>query len=209
MVKVSKKANKKVLPFHKGKGSQREDKRPKIWDADELWNVAWTYIRSVIDTAREPFLILDADLRVLSANKMFYRFFQVTPQETEHKLVYELGDGQWNISTLTKLLEDILPKHKHFDDYVVDHVFPKIGRNVMLLNARRIYKTNEKVPIILLAMEDITRRKELEETLREYAGKLNTEVQKQTAALEARVVQLEDLKKESIVAVSPAEQTEM
>jgi PAS domain S-box-containing protein len=171
----------------------REDPRPKIWDAEELWKVAWTYITTVIDTAREPFLVLDADLRVLSANKVFYRFFQVTIAETENKLVYELGDGQWDIPDLKKLLENILPKNKHFNDYVVDHVFPKIGRNVMLLNARRIYKTGEKVPIILLAMEDITRRKELEEMLRDYAGKLNAELTRKTTGLETRVLQLEAL----------------
>ena len=137
MIRASKKKE-KILPSREG--SPKEDKRPKVWGAEEIWKVAWTYIRTVIDTAREPFLILDADLRVLSANKVFYQFFQVTPQETEGKLVFKLGDGQWDIPKLRQLLEDILPRNKHFYDYAVDHVFPKIGRNVMLLNARRIYK---------------------------------------------------------------------
>ena len=160
-------------------------------DADMLWRVAWTYIRSVIDTAREPFLILDADLRVLSANKTFYRFFRVTKKDTEGTLVYKLGDGQWDIPSLKKLLEKILPKHTSFADYKVDHVFPVIGRKVILLNARRIHATGSKVPILLLAMEDITNQKELEEKLRDYSVKLSEAVSVRTKELELRVQQLE------------------
>jgi len=162
-------------------------------DADLLWRVAWTYIRTVIDTAREPFLILDAKLCVLSANKTFYRFFDVTKKKTEHHLVYKLGDGQWNIPALRKLLEKILPKNTSFVDYQVDHVFPGIGRKIILLNARRVHTTTSNVPIILLAMEDITHRKEIEEKLRDYAVKLNSAVTERTQGLEARVKQLERL----------------
>src|SRR3989338_1691885 len=111
-------------------------KKPKIkngHEADLLWRVAWTYIRTVIDTAREPFLILDSKLRVLSGNRTFYRFFRVTRKDTEGTLVYKLGDGQWDIPALRKLLEKILPKNTFFTDYQVDHVFPGIGRKMMLL----------------------------------------------------------------------------
>ena len=159
-------------------------------DADKVWQVAWTYIRTVIDTAREPFLILNADLRVLSANKTFYRFFHVTKKDTEGTLVYNLGNGQWDIPALRKLLEKILPKHTSFVDYQVDHVFPKIERKIILLNARRVYTTG-KAPIILLAMEDITKQKELEEKLRDYAVTLNAAVSARTKELELRVRQLE------------------
>lgn len=69
-------------------------------NADQLWEVAWTYIRTVVDTMREPFLILDKDLRIISANKTFYGVFQVTKEETEGKKVYDLGNGQWNIPKL-------------------------------------------------------------------------------------------------------------
>src|SRR5579863_5073151 len=125
-------------------------------DADLLWRVACTYIRTVIDTAREPFLILDKDMRVLSANRIFYRFFRVTKKATEKTLVYKLGDGQWDIPALRKLLEKILPKNTSFVDYQVDHVFPGIGRRIILLNARRIYTAQNSRLILLLAMEDIT-----------------------------------------------------
>ncbi len=164
-------------------------------EADLLWRVAWTYIRTVINTAREPFLILDADLRVLSANRTFYRFFHVQKKSTEGVLVYKLGDGQWDIPGLRKLLEKILPKNTFFINYQVDHVFPVIGRRIILLNARRVYTAHTKIPILLLAMEDITKRKELEEKLRDYAGNLNAAVTERTRELESRVKQLEQLNK--------------
>ena len=164
-------------------------------EADLVWRVAWTYIRTVIDTVREPFLVLDAELRVLSANKTFYRFFRVTKKDTEGTLVYKLGDGQWDIAALRKLLEKILPKNTFFVDYEVDHIFPGIGRKMMLLNARRIHTAHSKLPILLLAMEDITKRKELEEKLRDYAVKLNAAVSTRTKELELRVKQLEKLNK--------------
>src|SRR3989344_2049240 len=149
-------------------------------DAEVLWRVAWTYIRTVIDTTREPFLVLDADLRVLSANRTFYRFFRVTKKATEHTLVYKLGDGQWDIPSLRKLLEKILPRKTFFTDYEVDHEFPGVGRKIILLNARRIHAAHSKVPIVLLAMEDVTQRKELEEKLHDYATKLNAAVSART-----------------------------
>lgn len=177
------------------KRSRRKKVVKSVHEADLLWRVAWTYIRTVIDTAREPFLILDSKLRVISGNRTFYRFFRVKKKATEHALVYKLGDGQWDIPALRKLLEKILPKNSFFSDYQVDHVFPGIGRKVMLLNARRIHTSNSKLPIILLAMEDITKRKELEEKLRDYAGKLNVAVSARTKELEQRVQQLERLNK--------------
>ncbi|MBI4087036.1 PAS domain-containing protein [Candidatus Kaiserbacteria bacterium] len=164
-------------------------------DADELWGFAWTYIKTVVDTLREPFLILDKDLRVLSANRTFYLFFKVEAEDTEGKLVYALGDGQWNIPKLKILLEDILPKNTFFEDFSVEHVFPKIGKKIILLNARRIHVADEDQPMMLLAMEDVTKQKQLEEQLREYTKKLTLEVAKRTAELEARVKELENINK--------------
>jgi PAS domain-containing protein len=126
-----------------------------------LWEGSWTYIKTVVDAAREPVLILDKEFHVLAANKPFYQTFRVEPKDTDGKLVYELGNGQWNIAALRKLLEGILPKHTFFKGFEVTHEFPHIGRKVMILNARQIYfkeeaKTLPFQPIILLAMEDIT-----------------------------------------------------
>jgi len=164
-------------------------------NADELWDVAWTYIRTVVDTLREPFLVLDESLGVLSANKTFYKVFQTTIEKTEHKKIYNLGDGEWNNPKLRILLEDILPKNTYFEDFKVEQVFPKIGHKILLLNARRIYREGEIKPIILLAMEDITKEKQLENQLRDYAKKLNVEVAEKTKQLELRVKELEKLNK--------------
>lgn len=167
----------------------------KSINADEIWEVAWTYIRSVVDTLREPFLILNEQLEVLSANKTFYATFQVKPEETEGKLVYKLGNGQWNIPKLKILLEDILPKNTFFEDFRVEHVFPKIGKRIMILNARQIFTAGEEKPIMLLAMEDITKQVLLEDQLKEYTKTLTLEVAKRTAELETRVKELEKLNK--------------
>ncbi len=169
--------------------------RKKDVNADELWEVAWTYIRTVVDTIREPFLILDKDLRVLSANRTFYVLFQVTVEETENKKVYDLGNGQWNIPKLKILLEDILPKNTFFEDFKVEYDFPKIGFKIMILNARRIHTTGKERPIMLLAMEDVTRQKQLEDQLREYTKKLTLEVAKRTSELEVRIKELERINK--------------
>ena len=92
----------------------------------------------IIQTVREPLLVLDSGLRVISANRSFYNFFKVTPEETAWKHIYDLGNRQWDIPKLRTLLEDIIPKNNSFDDYEVEHEFLSIGRKVMLLNARCI-----------------------------------------------------------------------
>ncbi len=114
------------------------------------------YLESIIDTIREALLILDKNLRVVSANKTFYQRFKVNKKDTEGILVYELGNGQWNIPDLKKLLEDILPSHNPFNGFRVEYNFPKIGRKVMLLNARQIKEKGSWQDRVLLAIEDIT-----------------------------------------------------
>jgi chemotaxis methyl-accepting protein methylase len=113
------------------------------------------FAESIVDTVREPLLVLTSDLKVRSANDSFYRDFQVTPEETENRLVYELGNRQWDIPALRRLLEEVLPTDKQFSDFGVEHEFDQIGFRSMLLNARRI----DDVQLILLAIEDVTERK--------------------------------------------------
>src|SRR5207342_695570 len=122
------------------------------------------YAQNIVDTVREPLLILDATLRVRSANRAFYQTFHVTPAETEGRLIYELGNGQWDIPDLRTLLEDIVPKSSVFDDFELDHTFPVIGRRVMLLNARKL-EAGHHGELLVLAMEDVTARKRAEEEL--------------------------------------------
>jgi two-component sensor histidine kinase/PAS domain-containing protein len=114
--------------------------------------VAREYSDKLIDALRDPFLVLDWDLRVKFANGPFYKTFEVQPSQTEGRLIYELGNGQWNIPDLRELLENILPRNSTFDDFHVDHDFENIGHRIMLLNARRI----DHLKLILLVIEDVT-----------------------------------------------------
>src|SRR5678816_312289 len=123
-----------------------------------------TYAQNIVDTVREPLLILDTTLRVRSANRAFYQTFHVTSSETENRLIYELGNGQWDIPALRTLLEDIVPKSSVFDDFELDHTFPVIGRRVMLLNARKL-EAGHHGELLVLAMEDVTARKRAEEAV--------------------------------------------
>jgi two-component system CheB/CheR fusion protein len=119
------------------------------------------FAENIIATVREPLVILDRDLRVVSANRSFYRTFKVTPKETEQQLLYNLGNGQWNIPKLRKLLEEILPQKTTVEDYEVEHYFETIGQKTMLLNARKIIEEEEE--LTLLAIEDISERRKYEE----------------------------------------------
>jgi len=121
-----------------------------------------TYAQNIVDTVREPLLILDTTLRVRSANRAFYQTFQVSLEETEDHLIYELGNGQWDIPDLRTLLEDIVPKSSVFNDFQLEHDFPAIGRRVMLLNARKL-QAGHHGELLVLAMEDVTERRRSEE----------------------------------------------
>lgn len=121
---------------------------------------------AIIATVREPLLVLDKELRIITANRSFYRTFQVKPAETEKRLIYDLGNRQWDIPGLRDLLENILPMNNVFEDFEVEHDFKSIGRKTMLLNARKIYREMNHVEMILLAIEDITERKKAEDQLK-------------------------------------------
>ena len=114
------------------------------------------FAESIIATIREPLVVLDGDLRIVSASRSFYETFGVVPAETQGRLLYELGRRQWDLPGLRRLLEEILAKNTHFEDFRVEHDFPVVGQKTLLLNARRIVSDNEGRSLILLAMEDIT-----------------------------------------------------
>ncbi len=154
----------------------------------------------IIATVREPLLVLDGDLRVISANDSFYRTFKVLRRWTEGRLLFEIGKRQWDIPRLRELLENVLLTDQHFQDFEVEHDFPKIGCRTMLLNARRLTKGKGNHDLILLAIEDVTARKRQEverqrllaeqQVLAEELATTNEELQVQAEEL---IVQAEEL----------------
>ena len=124
------------------------------------------FAEAIVETVREPLVILNQNLQVMKANRTFYETFQAAREETEERLIYDLGNGQWNIPQLRELLENILPAHATFRDFEVTHEFEHIGRKVMLLNASEIFNPNAQARTILLAIEDVTDRRRAEEALK-------------------------------------------
>jgi two-component system CheB/CheR fusion protein len=110
------------------------------------------YYKEITETVREPFLILNKDLTVITANLAFYHTFKVKKKDTEGRRIYDLGDGQWSVPALRILLENILPTHRILNNYAVTHTFPALGTKTILLNARQV----DSKQLILLAMEDVT-----------------------------------------------------
>jgi PAS domain S-box-containing protein len=148
---------------------------------------AQDYAENIVSTIREPLLVLDSNLRIISANPSFYQVFSTTSDETQGKLIYEVGNGEWNIPALQDLLENILPKNTSFENYEVDHEFTNLGRRIMLLNARRIHDERQQTQKILLAIDDITGRKQAEEKIKS----LNAALVQHATELEAVNKELE------------------
>jgi hypothetical protein len=160
---------------------------------ERLWEDSWTYIKTVVDVVREPILILDKNFCVMAANEPFYRTFQVEPKDTEGKVVYKLGNGQWDIPALRKLLEEILPKNTFFKGFEVSHVFPFIGPKIMILNARQIHFKEDTAfqPIMLLAIEDVTEMMTVAERLATHTTQFEAQMAEQTQRLGMHIEKLQ------------------
>lgn len=118
------------------------------------------FIRSIVDTVREPLLVLDESLTVIFGSESFYKAFHVSASETQGRSLYELGNGQWDIPDLRKLMEEVLPERKEIIDFRVEHDFPEIGHRKMLLNAREIRRQDQGQAFILLSIADVTPKKQ-------------------------------------------------
>jgi diguanylate cyclase (GGDEF)-like protein/PAS domain S-box-containing protein len=147
----------------------RGTKKCKAMVSEKSIKRSLEYAESIIDTVREPLIVLDQDLRIVSVSRSFYEVFKVKPEETVGQLLYDLGNKQWDIPRLRELLETILPQQSSFDNYEVEHDFANIDRRVMLLNARQIVGKRGKERIILLAIEDITARRKMEKEIHHIA----------------------------------------
>lgn len=151
------------------------------------------YAESIVEAVREPLVVLDSELKILTANNSFYDTFRVTPEETIGYFIYDLGNRQWDIPKLRVLFEDVLPRSTVFNDYEVEHDFLGIGKKTILLNARQIFRKKINSHIILLAMEDITERKKLAADLQKAHDRLESIVDKRTAELRGLKVQQHEL----------------
>jgi two-component system CheB/CheR fusion protein len=154
----------------------------------------------VIDTVRNPMLVLGEDLHVQEANTAFEVMFAVESDEIQGKLIYEISHGQWDIPELRRLLENILPDNAVMDDYELEHDFPQLGRRTLVLNARRI----DHLQLILLAIEHVTERKQARQTLERSRDELEQQVALRTAELQQQSVRLQLLVRE----LATAEQRE-
>lgn len=137
------------------------------------------YAESIVETIREPLVVLDTHLRVISANRSFFKTFKVAPEDTRGKVIYDIGNHQWDIPRLRELLEQIIPKNTSFDDFEVEHNFETIGHKIMLLNARRLHGGRNEKEMILLAIEDVTELRQTEKKLSESEadiGALNEQI---------------------------------
>ena len=132
-------------------------------DIDDARSLA----QAIVDTVREPLLVLDKELRVVAASRSFYLTFRVNREETHGQLLYSLGDRQWDIPALRTLLGKIVPEHAVLEDFQVEQKFPNIGHRTMLLNARKVFYEDNSHTTVLLAIEDITERKAAERELQE------------------------------------------
>lgn len=163
---------------------------------DQIWKESWTYIKTVVDVVHEPVLILDKNFIVMAVNEPFIKTFQVGRKDTEGKLIYELGNGQWDIPALRRLLENILPKNTFFKGFEVTHNFPIIGEKIMILNARQIYCEDKELqekcpPIILLAMEDITEMMAVAKQLANHTNQFEQAMLRRAEDLEIHIKMLE------------------
>lgn len=179
---------------------------------NEELTITRDYADAIIRTVRGPLLVLNKDLRIISANEAFYNAFKVAPNDTENRLLYDLGNRQWNIPKLRILLEEILPEKNTIEDFVVEHDFKDIGQKTMLLNARTLQQGPDKTSLILLAIEDITVRQQLEQQKDEFVSIAShelktpiTSVKAYTQILGKRFQKAGDIKSAELIAKMDAQ----
>ena len=166
-----------VLPYHTHDG-RTEGVVITLSDvAADALQEARLYAEAIVDTVREPLLVLDDGLRVVSANRAFYSGFHVAEKDTVGRLLYELGNHEWDIPQLRTLLAEVLPQKHVLTDFEVAHDFRTLGRRVMLLNARALVRRGDRPDLILLAIEDLTERRQMQEVLRETEARKQAEEQ--------------------------------
>ena len=157
--------------------------------AEDIVTEARDYAEATLSTARDPLVVLSGDLRFISANDAFYKTFKVSAAESEGRLIYELGGGQWNIPRLRELLEEVPSRNSIFNDFEVTLEFERLGRRSMLLNARTLQQTAGKPKRILLGIQDVTEMLQVQTQLRAQAEEL-TRFNRAAVGRETRMIEL-------------------
>ena len=155
----------------------------ELFDRNEQLNLSRLYADSIVTTIREPLVILNKNLEVKTANHSFYKRFRTSSEETEGRTIFELGNNQWDIPGLRKMLEKILPEKSSIVDFEVSHDFPSIGYRIMLLNAIQILRDNNEEQSILLAFEDVTEKRKIDKELKLFSEELEKQVLERTYSL--------------------------
>ncbi|WP_222185162.1 sensor histidine kinase, partial [Geminicoccus harenae] len=130
-------------------------------DLYRLLRTGHVQAQGMIDTIDDPLLVLDQGLCVQTASRAFYETFEVSRDETVGRPIYELGNGQWNIPELRRLLQEVVPKAHAVLDYELSHDFPSIGERIMLLSAKRLFHPDNNHPNLLIVIEDVTERRRI------------------------------------------------
>jgi len=190
-------------PFNRHELLARVKSLLRIKSLHEEVEEARELVESTINAVREPLIVLDQNLRVVTVSNSFYDFFTVKPEETVGQIIYDLGNGQWDIPRLRTLLEEILSLNSVFNDFEVEHVFESIGPKIMHLNARRIYQEFNHSQLILFAIEDVTEReyykRNLEIIVEARTSELalaRQEAEKGKEAAEEALLEIKKLKKQ-------------
>lgn len=136
----------------------------------DLFKYSLDYAEAIVNTVREPLVILNKELQVITANRAFYQTFNILPEKLENRPFYELGEGELNIPKFRKLLHRVLTKGTSFNDFEIEYHFPKIGKRILLLNARNFYRQINATPTILLAIEDVTKARSYDKQKDEFAS---------------------------------------
>ena len=155
----------------------------ELFDRNEQLNLSRIYAESIVTTIREPLIILDKSLRVKTANKSYYEKFKTTEEETEGKLFYKIGNGQWNIPALRSVLEKILYDEIKITGFEIKHDFDTMGERIMLLNASRIFRKDNTEQLLLIALEDVTETKKMQADLKKFTDELEKKVEERTISL--------------------------
>lgn len=177
---------------------QKDQMEQKILERTRYLEESKEYLTSIFETVRESLIVLDRTLRVLTVNEYFLNTFKVTLEETEGKQFYELGNGQWNIASLRKVLEEVLPTNNPVLDYEVELEFPHIGKKIMQLNAYRVELEGEYKDRILMAIEDITERRELENRKDDFLSIASHELRTPLTSISGFVQMLDRLKPDNV-----------